>query len=107
MALDVRTGKVVWEQQVADPELGFRYTSGPIIVRGKVIAGITGCDYYKDDVCFISAHDGQTGAELWRTSTVARPGEPGGDTWGNLALTFRAGADAWIPGSYDPDTNLI
>ena len=77
IALDARTGEVVWEQQVADNELGYRYTSGPIIVKGMVVAGITGCEYYKNDVCFISAHDAQTGAQLWRTSTVARPGEPG------------------------------
>ena len=57
-------------------------------VRGKVIAGITGCSRYKDDVCFITGHDAATGKELWRTSTVARPGEPGGDTWGDLPLTF-------------------
>ena len=107
VALDARTGAVFWEHQVADSELGYRYTSGPIIVRGKVVAGITGCERYKNDVCFISAHDPRTGAELWRTSTVARPGEPGGDTWGDLPLTLRAGADAWIPGSYDSETDLI
>jgi alcohol dehydrogenase (cytochrome c) len=97
----------VWDTQVADPQLGYEYTSGPIVVRGKVIAGITGCSRYKDDVCFITAHDAATGKELWRTSTIARPGEPGGDTWGDLPLTFRAGGDAWISGSYDPETNLI
>ena len=107
VALNARTGAVVWDQQVGDETLGYRYTSGPIIVKGKVVAGMTGCDKYKDDVCFISAHDPQTGKELWRTSTIARPGEPGGDTWGNLPLTYRAGADAWIPGSYDPRLNLI
>ena len=55
---------------------------------------MTGCTRYKDDVCFITAHDAKSGKEVWRTSTVARPGEPGGDTWGDLALMFRAGADA-------------
>ena len=108
IALDARTGELVWEHQVADSELGYRYTSGPIVVQGRVVAGMTGCERYKNDICFISAHDPETGAELWRTSTVARPGEPGGgDTWGDLPLTWRAGADAWIPGSYDPETNLI
>jgi alcohol dehydrogenase (cytochrome c) len=107
VALDARTGRRVWDVVVADPKLGYEYTSGPIVVRGKVIAGITGCTRYKDDVCFISGHDAATGKELWRTSTVARPGEPGGDTWGGLPLAFRAGSDAWIPGSYDPETNLI
>jgi len=107
VALDARTGAVAWNHQVADPKAGYRYTSGPIVARGAIVAGITGCQRYKNDVCFISAHDSRTGNELWRASTIARPGEPGGDTWGDLPLTFRAGSDAWIPGSYDPGTNLI
>jgi alcohol dehydrogenase (cytochrome c) len=77
------------------------------VVKGKIVAGMTGCDRFKNDVCFISAHDPDTGNELWRTATIARPGEPGGNTWDDLPLTFRAGGDAWIPGSYDPKTNLI
>jgi PQQ-dependent dehydrogenase (methanol/ethanol family) len=107
IALNARTGALVWDTKVADDRLGYEYTAGPIVVRGKVIAGITGCSRYKDDVCFITGHDAETGKELWRTSTIARPGEPGGDTWGDLPLTFRAGGDAWITGSYDPATNLV
>ncbi len=107
VAVDARTGKLVWDTTVADARLGYGYTSGPIVVRGKVIAGITGCSRYKEDVCFITGHDAATGKELWRTSTVARPGEPGGDSWGDLPLAFRAGSDAWISGSYDPETNLV
>src|SRR5258708_22658404 len=107
IALDAQTGKLVWDTKVADSKLGYGYTSGPIVVRGKVIAGMTGCSRYKEDVCFISAHDAATGKQVWRTSTIARPGEPGGDTWGNLPLAFRAGSDAWIPGSYDPQANLV
>jgi alcohol dehydrogenase (cytochrome c) len=107
IAVNAATGKLVWEQTVADSKLGYKYTSGPIIVKDKVVAGMTGCERFKDDVCFISAYDAQTGKEVWRTSTVARPGEPGGDTWGDKPLRLRAGSDAWIPGSYDPGTNLI
>jgi len=107
VALNARTGKLVWDVKTADDKLGYEYTAGPIVVRGKVIAGITGCSRYKDDVCFISGHDAATGKELWRTSTIARPGEPGGDTWGDLPLTFRAGSDAWVTGSYDAATNLV
>ena len=107
VALNARTGAVVWDHQVADPKLGYTYSSGPIVVKGMVVAGIAGCQKYKNDVCFISAHDGQSGKEVWRTSTIARPGEPGGDTWGDLPLTFRAGSDAWMPGSYDTKANLI
>ena len=106
VALDARTGEVAWDHEVADYTLGYRYTSGPIVANGQIVAGMTGCQNYKNDVCFISAHDPDTGAERWRTSTIAQPGEPGGDTWGDLPLTFRAGGDSWIPGSYDPQSNL-
>src|SRR6476659_1887611 len=60
IALDARTGTLVWDTKVADSTLGYGYTSGPIVVRGKVIAGITGCARYKDDVCFITGHDAAT-----------------------------------------------
>lgn len=107
IALNAQTGAVVWDRAVADSKKGYHYTSGPIIVKGKVVIGMQGCQKYKDDVCFVSAYDAKTGEEVWRTSTIARPGEPGGDTWGDLPLMFRAGGDAWITGSYDPVLNLI
>ena len=106
VALDARTGEVAWDHTVADRTLGYRYSSGPIVVGGRIVAGMTGCQNYKNDVCFISAHDAETGDEVWRTSTIARPGDPGGDTWGDLPLMYRAGSDSWIPGAYDPETNL-
>ena len=110
VALDARTGDVVWNVAGADHRLGFRYTAGPIIVRGNVIASTNGCEWYheaKEMPCFISARDARTGDEVWRTSTVARPGEPGGDTWGDTPLMFRTGGDSWTAGSYDPATGLI
>ncbi|MSV35189.1 MAG: pyrrolo-quinoline quinone [Bryobacterales bacterium] len=107
IAIEARTGKLVWDTTVADSKVGYGFTSGPIVARGKVIAGIGGCNRYKEDVCFITGHDAATGKQLWQTSTIARPGEPGGESWGDLPLRFRAGGDAWIPGSYDPETNLV
>jgi alcohol dehydrogenase (cytochrome c) len=107
VALNARTGAVVWDQTVADSKLQYTYTSGPIVVKGLIVAGMAGCARYRNEVCFISAHDAETGREVWRTSTIARPGEPGGDTWNDLPLMFRAGGEAWIAGSYDPATNLI
>jgi alcohol dehydrogenase (cytochrome c) len=107
VALDARTGRQMWETSVADPALGYTYVAGPIVADGVLVTGISGCERFKDDVCFITGHDPQTGDELWRTATIARPGEPGGDTWGDLPLMYRAGADAWIAGSYDPEANLV
>ena len=106
VALDVATGHVVWEAEVADSEKGYFYTGGSLVADGKVISGMAGCMRFWDDGCFITAHDASTGDELWRTSTVARPGEPGGDSWGDLPMMFRGGGDAWITGTYDAELGL-
>jgi len=107
IALNARTGGVVWDTQVMNPKLGYYYTVGPLAVRGVLITSMTGCQLFKNDSCYIFGHDAQTGKELWRTSTIARPGEPGGDTWEDLPLMYRAGGDAWTTGSFDPATGLV
>ena len=107
VGLDARTGEVRWDTTVMPDHDGYGFTSGPIIADGVIVAGLTGCGRYRDDTCYIVGVDGRTGQVLWRTSTVARPGEPGGDTWGDLPVMFRAGSDAWIPGSYDPASGLV
>ncbi len=109
IAFDARNGKVVWDTTVGDRSKGeYANTSGPIAVKGKLITGIgrDSCATYREEKCFISAYDAATGKEAWRFRTVALEGEPGGDTWGGLANTFRAGVETWITGSYDPDLNL-
>ncbi len=107
VALDARTGEVVWETQVADFRQGYTNVAGPIVTRGRVINGINGCQRFYEESCFITAHDAETGQELWRTFTIARPGEPGDETWGGIPFELRGGVDAWITGSYDPALDLI
>jgi alcohol dehydrogenase (cytochrome c) len=106
VALDARTGKVVWTTTYADNSKGFYTTSGPIVARGRVIQGLQGCDRYRDERCFISGYDAATGKQLWKFHTIARTGEPGGETWGKLPDMMRAGGDTWMAGSYDPDLDL-
>ncbi len=107
LALDAATGVVRWETPEAEPGLGFENSSGPVIANGKAINGINGCTPLIPESCFITAHDARTGRELWRTYTIARPGEPGGDTWGDLPLELRGGGDVWNTGAYDPDLGLV
>jgi len=107
VALDARTGAVRWDVEIDDESKGFSNTSGPIVADGVVINGITGCGRFYEDSCFITGHDGRTGEELWRTYTIARPGEPGDETWGGLPLEFRGGGDVWMTGSWDPELELV
>jgi alcohol dehydrogenase (cytochrome c) len=107
IALDAKTGKVVWDHTTADWTKGWRYTGGPFVVNGKVIQGMTGCGNAEPGGCFITGHDAKTGAELWRVYTIAHPGDPNYDTWNGLPLESRFGASAWITGAYDPEQNLV
>jgi alcohol dehydrogenase (cytochrome c) len=107
IALDAKTGKLVWDHTTADWTKGWRYTGGPFVVNGKVIQGMTGCGNAEPGGCFITGHDAKTGAELWRVYTIAHPGDPNYDTWNGLPLESRFGASAWITGAYDPEQNLV
>ena len=107
VGLDARTGAQRWDTDVAPDQDGFGFSSGPVIADGTVVAGLRGCERFREDTCYIVGVDGRTGRLMWRTSTIARPGERGGDTWGDLPLLFRAGSDAWIPGAYDPVSRLV
>jgi alcohol dehydrogenase (cytochrome c) len=107
LAIDARNGKKVWETVIGDRSKGdYTTTSGPLVVKGKVLQGLGACATYREEKCFISAYDAATGKEAWRFNTVARDGEPGGNTWNNLPNLFRAGTESWITGSYDPVLNL-
>ena len=107
VALDASTGEEVWRTVKDDYTQGFRQNAGPVIANGVVITGTNGCERYTEQTCFITGHDPDTGDELWRTSTIALPGDPNNASWGDTPPYLRAGGDSWIPGSYDPDLGLF
>ncbi len=104
-ALDARDGKIIWQTRIADSKQGYGNTSGPLIIHGKVVQGLTGCGQFRPAGCFISAYDAESGKQLWKFQTVARDGQLGSDTWGSVPSLMRAGGETWITGSYDPDLN--
>jgi len=107
VALDARNGNKLWETIIGDRTEGdYSNSSGPLVVDGVVISGLGGCTRYREEKCFLSAYDVDTGKQLWKFNTVARNLEPGGDTWGGIEDTFRAGGETWITGSYDPELDL-
>ncbi len=107
-ALDVMTGKQVWETQILDYTVNpATQTSGPIIANGKIISGRSCMPAGGPDACVITAHDARTGAELWRRRTIPAPGEPGDETWGGVPFEERRHVGTWMVPSYDPELNLI
>jgi alcohol dehydrogenase (cytochrome c) len=63
VALDAKTGKLVWETQIADPELGYSETMAPTAVNGKILIGTNGGEYGIRG--FVKAFDAKTGKDLW------------------------------------------
>ena len=106
VALNARTGEVEWDVPVGDWTVGHHYTGGPMVIKDRVVAGMSGC-HHLNTRCWVSAHDAATGEEVWRTHTIPGPGEFGYDTWGDIPEKDRRGGSAWISPSYDPDLNLI
>ena len=106
-ALDARTGALVWETQILDYRRGAQHSSGPIVANGKVISGRSCEPEGGPEACVLTAFDAQTGRELWRTRTIPRPNEPGGDTWGDIPYEERRHVGLWMVPSFDPQLNRI
>ena len=104
LALDARTGTLLWEVQMADPLQGFSITSPPLPLKDKIITGIAGGEFGIRG--FVDAYDPATGARLWRFSSIPGPGEFGHETWSGESWKNGCGA-TWLPGSYDADLDLL
>jgi alcohol dehydrogenase (cytochrome c) len=104
LALNAANGQEDWSIQIAE---GFINTSGPLVGNGKIFTGLSWCQIFREEKCFVSAYDASNGELLWKFNTVAQDGEPGGDTWGGIDNLFRAGTDTWITPTYDSELNLV
>ena len=105
VALDVKSGNLIWDKAIASGNAaggGLFLTGGPLAAKGRVMQGIGG----GAGGGFITALDANTGEEKWRFYGIARPDEPGGNSWNGLPLERRTGGAVWTAGSYDPELNL-
>jgi alcohol dehydrogenase (cytochrome c) len=106
LALDMKTGTVVWDVVLADYKIGYSATLAPLVIKDKVIVGISGSDYPTRG--FLDAYDPKTGARIWRLYTVPGAGEPGSETWpASVDVLARGGGGTWVTGSYDPQLNTL
>jgi len=114
IALNMETGKPVWEARVAYPQDNYTITMAPRIAKGKVIVGVAGAEYPVRG--FFEAHDAKTGAFAWRFYTV--PGDPSkppeneemrraATTWSTEGMKMGGGGTVWDGMAYDPDANLV
>jgi alcohol dehydrogenase (cytochrome c) len=103
VALDAKTGDVAWDQPITEPDSGFGLSGGPLVAAGRVMQGVNG---QAPGGAYIVGLDSETGEENWRFYSIARPGEPGGDSWNGLPLEKRSGGSVWTAGSYDVASGL-
>ena len=79
-------------------------SSAPLPAGNLIISGVTGGEHGANG--FVAAHDQETGKEVWRFSTVPKPGEPGSETWQGKDIEH-GGAPTWFTGSYDPELDIV
>jgi len=104
IALDSKTGNVIWDVVAADYQKGYSFTVAPLAVKDLVVLGVSGGEYGVRG--FIDGYDAATGERKWRFYTVPGPGEPGHKTWEGDSWKV-GGAPAWNTGTYDAVTNQI
>jgi len=104
VALDAKTGNVIWDVAVDDYTKGFSITHAPLAIDGKIIVGVTSgeCALYG----WVDAVDAATGKKLWRVHAIAQEGDPNRASWSGDSAKY-GGSPTWTTGTYDPDTDTI
>jgi quinohemoprotein ethanol dehydrogenase len=106
VALDQRTGKLVWQTQVGRWQEGYTITAAPLYYDGMVITGVSGGEFSIRGR--VQAYDAETGKEVWRFYTVPGPGETGHDTWPQTGDAWEhGGAPMWQTPAVDPELGLL
>jgi PQQ-dependent dehydrogenase (methanol/ethanol family) len=85
LAFDAKSGKVLWETQIEDPEKGYSETMSPTVVEDKVLIGTNGGEYGIRG--FLKAYDAGTGKLLWTFYTIPEQGHEG--VWAKNDATGR------------------
>src|SRR5437867_723376 len=104
LAIDVVSGRVIWDKVLADYKKGYQYNVAPLVVRDMVILGPATNEAGAN--CWVAAYDIKTGRELWRFDTAPTSADaPEAKTWVGDSWKH-GGSPIWNAGSYDPETNL-
>jgi alcohol dehydrogenase (cytochrome c) len=99
LAIDVASGKTLWQQQVGDPAQGEFFSSVPAIWQGLLIVGAAGSDWGIRGR--IMAYDQENGREVWRFYTIPRGKETGAETWKDWKSARYGGGGSWTTYTLD------
>jgi len=104
IALDAQSGVELWANVVGDPAGGQIVSGSPLAWNGLVIVGTAVSEFGMRGQ--VVAYEAMTGREVWRFSTVPRPGEPNADSWRNTIWndTGGGGGGTWTHFALDPST---
>jgi quinohemoprotein ethanol dehydrogenase len=106
VALNEKTGTLVWKQSLVDPKGA--NTGGPsgapLYHDGLVSIGTNGDNGNRGQIV---ALDAKTGKESWRFFVVPAPGDPGSDTWPKNDSWKRGGGAVWLVGAFDPALDTV
>lgn len=105
ISLNAGTGKERWRKKVADEKLQYFTTMAPMVIGDHVLVGVGGDAM--DVPGFLESRDPETGDVQWRWNSEPGAGEPESQTWPNAAAREHGGGMTWLPGTYDPELNLI
>jgi alcohol dehydrogenase (cytochrome c) len=106
LALDARTGSLLWKSLITEQQPCFGATAAPLVVRNRVLIGVRGGDSGRLRG-FLDAFDAETGERAWRFYTIPSPGDPGSETWPDTDAWKAGGAAPWTTGTYDPELDLL
>jgi quinohemoprotein ethanol dehydrogenase len=114
IALNAKTGKLMWETLTIDRQFRFTITGAPRVVKGLVIIGNGGSEMGVRG--YVSAYDAETGKMVWRFYTI--PGDPSkpfespifekaAKTWSGEWWKVGGGGTVWDAIVYDPELDLL
>jgi alcohol dehydrogenase (cytochrome c) len=104
VALDARSGNLLWDVEYADKAKNYGSTGAPLVVKDEVIVGTSGGDSGVRG--FLEAFDAATGKKKWHRWTIPSPGEFGSDGWEGDSY-LHGGGTTWMPGTYDPALDTL
>ena len=105
IALNAKDGKERWRKEIADVKMEYFCTMAPLVIGNRVIVGVGGDSL--DNPGFLESRDPETGDVQWRWYTEPKPHEPGSETWPDPEAMAHGGGMTWMPGTYDPELNLL